>query len=73
MLFHALQSLIAFGLLMVLHVLSGFIPLLGAFIGAVVSLVSFAVWLHMIYHSLGGRWYKLPWAGDLAESQLRHL
>ncbi|MNW70329.1 Chloroplast import component protein (Tic20) [compost metagenome] len=53
--------------------MSGFIPLLGALIGAILSLCSFAIWLLMIYHTLGGRWYKLPWAGDLAESQLRHL
>lgn len=62
-LFHALQSLIAFGTLMIVHVLSGFIPLLGALVAALISLCSFAVWLLMIYHALGGRWYKLPWAG----------
>lgn len=72
-LFHALQSLITFGVLMICHVLSGFIPLLGAFVAALFSLCSFAVWLLMIYHSLSGRWYKLPWAGDIAERQLRQL
>lgn len=72
-LFHALQSLIAFGVLMVGHVASGFIPLLGSFIEALISLGSFAVWLLMIYHSLSGKWYKLPWVGDLAETHLRHL
>jgi uncharacterized membrane protein len=72
-LFHALQSLIAFGILMIFHVISGLIPFLGVLIGALVSLCSFAVWLLMIYHALSGRWYKLPWVGDTAESQLRHL
>ncbi|AIQ50482.1 MULTISPECIES: DUF4870 domain-containing protein [Paenibacillus] len=72
-LFHALQSLIAFGVLMVAHVISGFIPLMGGFIGAILSLLGFSVWLLMLFHSLGGRWYKLPFAGDLAESQLRQL
>ncbi|UQZ34658.1 hypothetical protein C2I18_14670 [Paenibacillus sp. PK3_47] len=72
-LFHALQSLITFGALMIVHVLCGFLPLIGAFISALVSLATFAVWLLMIYHALGGRWYKLPWAGHLAESQLRQL
>ncbi|KUP24730.1 hypothetical protein [Paenibacillus sp. DMB5] len=72
-LFHTLQSLIAFGVLMVAHVISGFIPLIGGFIGAILSLLAFSVWLLMLFHSLGGRWYKLPWAGDLAESQLRQL
>ncbi|WP_019913842.1 DUF4870 domain-containing protein [Paenibacillus sp. HW567] len=72
-LFHALQSLIAFGALTIGHALSGFIPLLGHLAAVLISLCSFAVWLLMIYHALGGRWYKLPWAGDIAESQLRQL
>lgn len=72
-LFHALQSLIMFSVLMVAQVLSDFIPLIGGFVGAVLLLLTFSVWLLMIFHSLGGRWYKLPWAGDLAESQLRKL
>ncbi|ETT78760.1 membrane protein [Paenibacillus sp. FSL R7-277] len=72
-LFHSLQSLIAFGVLMIAHVLSGFIPLLGDVAGALISLCSFAVWLLMIYHALGSRWFKLPWVGEIAESQLRQL
>lgn len=72
-LFHSLQSLIAFGALMIGHVLSGFIPFLGPAVAALISLCSFAVWLLMIYHALCGRWFKLPWAGALAESQLRQL
>ncbi|KWX88407.1 hypothetical protein AMQ83_06950 [Paenibacillus riograndensis] len=72
-LFHALQSLIAFGALMVAHVLCGFIPLLGPLAASLISLCSFAVWLLMIYHALSGRWYRLPWAGDIAERQLRQL
>lgn len=71
--FHALQSLITFGALMILHVLSGFVPFLGALMSAILSLCSLAVWLIMIYQALSGKWYKLPWAGDIAESQLRHL
>ncbi|WP_340006468.1 hypothetical protein MHH52_02590 [Paenibacillus sp. FSL K6-0276] len=72
-LFHALQSLITFGVLMILHVLSGFVPFLGSLMSAILSLCSFAVWLLMIYHALSSRWYKLPWVGNVAESQLPHL
>lgn len=72
-LFHSLQSLITFGVLMILHVLTGLVPFLGPLMSALVSLCSFGVWLLMIYHALSGRWYKLPWAGDIAESQIRHL
>lgn len=72
-LFHALQSLIAFGLLMVLHVLAGLVPLLGPLLAALCFLTGFAVWLLMIFQALRGNWYRLPWAGALAERQLRHL
>lgn len=72
-LFHAMQSLIAFGTLMVVHVISGLLPLLGPLLAVLLSLCGLAVWLLMIYHALGGRWYRLPWAGEFAERQLRHL
>lgn len=72
-LFHALQSLITFGTLMVAHMLSGFIPLIGPLIAGLLSLCTLAVWLLMLYHALGGRWYKLPWVGELAERQLQQL
>lgn len=72
-LFHSLQSLITFGVLMILHVLTGLVPFLGPLMSALVSLCNFGLWLLMIYHALSGRWYKLPWAGDIAESQIRHL
>jgi len=72
-LFHSLQSLIAFGVLMVAHVLAGLLPLLGPLLAALIFLCSFGVWLLMVYHSLRGKWYHLPWAGELAERQLRQL
>lgn len=72
-LFHALQSLMAFGLLMIGHVISGLLPFLGPLLAALIFLCSFAVWLLMIYSALRGKWYKLPWVGDMAERQLHHL
>ena len=72
-LFHALQSLIAFGILMVSHVLGSLLPLLGPLLSALIFLCGFAVWLLMIYHALRGKWYRLPWVGEFTERQLRHL
>lgn len=72
-LFHALQSLIAYGALGICHIVSGILPLVGPLLGGLVSLCSFVLWLLMIYHSLGGRWYRLPWAGQIAEQQMRRL
>lgn len=68
--FHAMQSTITFGALFVASVVFRFIPVLGrplAFLTAVIGLI---LWLHLMYRALQGEWYKLPWAGDLAEEQL---
>ncbi|AKG37226.1 MULTISPECIES: DUF4870 domain-containing protein [Paenibacillus] len=72
-LFHSLQSLLAYGALMVGHVLAGLLPFIGPLLAALIFLISFGVWLLMTYHALRGSWYKLPWAGDIAERQLRRL
>ncbi|AIQ62215.1 membrane protein [Paenibacillus stellifer] len=72
-LFHSLQSLLAYGALMVGHVLAGLLPFIGALVATLCFLLGFAVWLVMTYHALQGHWQKLPWAGDIAERQLRRL
>ena len=71
--FHALQSLIAFGILMICHVLGSLFPLLGPILSALIFLASFTIWLLMIYQALRGKWYKLPYVGPIAERQLHHL
>ncbi|MCM3784769.1 hypothetical protein M3231_17525 [Neobacillus mesonae] len=71
--FHALQSLFAFGSIVVGHVLSGFIPLLGPLIAALLSLLGVAIWVIMLAATLQGKWLKLPVVGDLAEKQMRKL
>lgn len=72
-LFHALQSVIVFGLIMVGHVLSTFLPLFGPLVASMLSLLGIIVWLVMVLTSLQGKWFKLPWVGDVAEKQMRHL
>ncbi|GAB6992112.1 DUF4870 domain-containing protein [Paenibacillus pini] len=51
-LFHALQSILVFGFIMIAHVLCGYIPLIGSFIASLLSLISFVLWLYMIFTSL---------------------
>lgn len=72
-LFHSLQSVLAFGVVMIAHVLSGFIPLIGPLIAGLVSIVTVVMWVVLLFTSLQGKWFKLPWIGDIAERQLRHL
>lgn len=72
-LFHALQSVTVFGIIMVGHVLSAFLPLFGALLAALLSMLGLVVWLIMVITSLQGKWLKLPWVGDFAEKQMRHF
>ncbi|WP_223067082.1 DUF4870 domain-containing protein [Paenibacillus caui] len=71
-LFHALQSVLLFGGLMVSHTLAGFIPLIGIVLSMLLSIVGVLLWIILIVSSLQKKWLKLPWIGDFAESQLRN-
>lgn len=71
--FHAVQSVTVFGLIMVGHVLCTFLPLFGPLVASLLSLLGVVVWLMMVVSSLQGKWLKLPWIGDFAEKQMRHL
>ncbi|MBP2001644.1 putative membrane protein [Paenibacillus shirakamiensis] len=71
--FHALQSLIVFGILILGHVASGFIPLLGSLIALLLQLIGVILWIVLMTAALQGKWYKVPYFGDAAESQMRRL
>ena len=65
--FHAAQSIIAFGTITVAGVLLGLIPLAGGVFSAIIGIIGFIVWIVMMVKASNGEWYKLPWAGDVAE------
>jgi uncharacterized membrane protein len=73
--FHALQSIIVFGNLLII---SGVvvpiiftIPLLGSIVGSILSLVvsiaALVLWIVLMFKAYQGEKYKVPIAGDLAE------
>ncbi|GIO87579.1 membrane protein [Paenibacillus faecis] len=72
-LFHALQSVILFGGLMVFHALAGFLPIIGAVVGLLLSIVGLVLWLVLMLATLQGKWLKLPWIGEIAEKQLNRM
>lgn len=72
-LFHALQSVMLFGGLMVAHAVIVFLPIIGAVVGLLLTLIGVALWLVLMITSLQGKWIKLPWIGDLAERQLNRM
>ncbi len=65
--FHALQSIIVFGILTVASILIGWIPFIGWMIGGLISVLALVLWIVLMVKAYQGEKYKLPWAGDLAE------
>jgi uncharacterized membrane protein len=65
--FHAAQSIVAFGTITVAGIVLGLIPVVGDAFSWVVGIIGFIVWIIMMVKASNGEWYKLPWAGDVAE------
>lgn len=71
--FHALQSIILFGLLIAGHMVAGFIPLIGMLFAMLLHLTGLVFWLLLMLAALQGKFYKVPYIGDIAEHQMRRL
>ena len=75
--FHAMQSTIVFGAFLLLYLVFGIVPVLGWIIAILLSpiltLLSFVLWLVLMWKAYNGEKYKLPYFGDLAEKQLAKL
>jgi uncharacterized membrane protein len=75
--FHAMQSTVLFGGIFLLYIVLGIIPVLGwlvaAMISPILSLISFILWLVLMYKAYNGEKYKLPYIGEIAEKQLTKL
>jgi uncharacterized membrane protein len=71
--FHAMQSLITFGLLSIAVFMTNFLPGIGPFIGSLLGLLGIVLWLLLMYKAWGGERYKLRWIGDEAEKQVDHM
>jgi uncharacterized membrane protein len=68
--FHALQSIIVFGVLSIASGLLSWIPIFGGFFGAVIGIIGFVLWIVLMVKAYQGEKYKIPWAGDFAEKQV---
>lgn len=65
--FHAAQSVALFGGLSILTIVLRFIPFVGGFLGLLVSLAFFVLWIYMSIQGYQQNHLKLPIVGDLAE------
>ncbi|WP_338553749.1 DUF4870 domain-containing protein [Paenibacillus sp. KS-LC4] len=67
--FHAMQSIITFGGLLVVSMIVNIIPVIGTLIGALLSILGFVLWIFLMLQAYQGKPFKLPYVGDIAEKQ----
>jgi len=67
--FHAMQSIIVFGVLSVASIILRWIPIIGGIISGLIGLLSLVLWIILMIKAYQGEKFKLPWAGDMAEKQ----
>ncbi|MBA7663167.1 hypothetical protein ES703_71206 [subsurface metagenome] len=68
--FHAMQSIIVFGILTVASSVLWAIPFIGWIIAIFLGPVTFILWLVLMIKAYQGVKFKIPWAGDFAEKQV---
>jgi len=69
--FHAMQSTLVFGGLLVLNILLGMVPILGWLISFLLLPVTLVLWLVLMFKAYQGEKFKLPYVGEIAEQQVR--
>ena len=67
--FHAMQSIITFGILTLLS----FVPVIGWILSPLVMIVGFILWLVLIFKAYQGEEFKLPVVGEFAKKQLTKI
>jgi len=65
--FNAMQSIVVFGFLFVLHVVVNLLPGIGWMLGAIIGVVSIILWILLMIKAYQGEYLKLPIASDIAE------
>ena len=75
--FHAMQSTLVIGTILLVNMVLGIVPILGPIIVILLSLpisgVTLVLILFLMYKAYIGEKFKLPYFGDLAEKQLANL
>jgi uncharacterized membrane protein len=68
--FHAMQSIITFGVLTIAGGLLSWIPVVGDFFGAVIGILTFILWIVLMIKAYQGELFELPVAGNIAKGLL---
>jgi len=67
--FHAIQSIIVFGVLTIAMIILSWIPVIGFVLGWIIWVIGLILWIVLMVKAYQGVKYKLPWAGDFAEKR----
>jgi len=65
--FHAMQSIITFGGILVISLVLQVIPFIGWALGVLLSVLAVVLWIVLMVKAYQGEKFKLPVVGDLAE------
>ena len=71
--FHAMQSIVIFVPLTIASLIVGFLPIIGGLVAVILQIGTIIIWLFMMYQAFQGNRYKLPYAGEFAETQLKNM
>lgn len=69
--FHAMQSIFTFAAIFVISMVINVIPLLGLLVSILLAPLSMILWIVLMVKAYQGKWFKLPFVGELAEKQLK--
>ena len=69
--FHAVQSIVVFGVYTIASAVLGWIPFIGWIIAWILGVIAFILWVILMVKAYQGQMYKLPIAGEFAEKQTK--
>jgi uncharacterized membrane protein len=69
--FHAIQSIVVFGVLTVIMLIFSWIPFIGSIIVPIAAVVTFILWIVLMVKAYQGQMYKVPVAGNIAAQQTK--
>jgi uncharacterized membrane protein len=64
--FHAMQSLIAFGIINIAALIFGWVPVVGGIISGLLAVLAFIIWVVCMVKAYNGEVYQLPVVGKIA-------
>jgi uncharacterized membrane protein len=71
--FHAVQSIVVFGVYTIASAVLGWIPFIGWIIAWILGVIAFILWVILMVKAYQGQLFKLPFSGNIAENQTKSM